>query len=304
MTTTQQQPEALTFGTLTFVRGHRQGKYPYCHTLLLRDEVLAVIDPSADKAACRRWAQDQCLRAVLVSHFHEDHQKYLAFFPDEYVWVPAADAAAFASLEGVVALMGLEDPEYLAYWQKTLLEEFHYRARPQVKSFTDGREFTFGRTRLQVMHTPGHTPGHSCFYFPQESILYLADIDLTSFGPWYGDQASDLEAWLTSLQRLEEVPARLYLTAHGQGVFTAEAGRQALRRFRQVIDKREAELLRRLARPRSLSELVQERLIYRKPLAPKFVYDHIERQMISKHLARLLKAGRIKETEAGYVAAG
>ena len=304
MATTQAQPEAFTCGAITLVRGHRQGKYPYCHTLLIRDEVLAVIDPSADKATCRRLAQEPSLTAVLVSHFHEDHQKYLTFFPDERVWVPAAEADAFASLAGVFALMGLEDPAYLAYWQKTLLEEFHFRARPQVKTFGDGCEFTFGRTRLQVLHTPGHTPGHSCFYFPHESILYLADIDLTSFGPWYGDRASDLEALLASLQRLAEIPARLYLTAHGQGIFPAEAGRQALRQFRRVIYDREAELLHRLARPRSLPELVQERLIYRKPLEPKFVYDHIERQMIGKHLERLLKAGLIRETEDGYVATG
>ncbi len=304
MATTQEQPEVLAFGAISFLRGHRQGKYPYCHTLLVRDEVLAVIDPSAEKATCRRLARDPRLKAVLISHFHEDHQKYLTFFPDEYIWVPASEVEAFAGLGGVLALMGIKDPEYLAYWQKTLQEEFHFRNRPQVKTFVDGTEFTFGRTRVQVLHTPGHTPGHSCFYFPRESILYLADIDLTPFGPWYGDEASDLDALLASLQRLEEVPARLYLTAHGQGVFPAAAGRQALRQFRQVIFDREAELLHRLQRPRRLQELVGQRLIYRKPLEPKFVYDHIERQMIGKHLQRLLKAGQIRETEEGYVATG
>ena len=304
MATAPEQPEALVFGPITFLKGRRQGKYPYCHTLIINDEVLAVIDPSADQAACRALARDPTLAAVLVSHYHEDHQKYLTYFPDELLWVPAVETKAFASLAGVLDLMGVEDPDYLAYWHKTMVAEFHFRPRPQVKTFADGTEFTFGRTRLQVLHTPGHTPGHSCFYFPQESILYLADIDLTSFGPWYGDRTSDLEALLDSLQRLREIPARLYLTAHGQGLFSAEEGRQALQRFRQVIFDREAELLRMLQRPQSLSELVRRRLIYRKPLEPKFVYDHIERQMISKHLERLLKIGRIKKIGDRYVAAG
>lgn len=299
-----EQPAALTFGPITFLRGRRQGKYPYCHTLLVADQGLAVIDPSAEKETCRRLARDPCLQAVLVSHYHEDHQKYLSFFPDEQLWVPAHEAAAFADITAVLALMGLEDPAYLNYWPQILMTEFHFRPRPQVKTFQDGMELRFGRTRLQVIHTPGHTPGHSCFYFPEEGILYLADFDLTPFGPWYGDAASDLEALLASFQRLEQVPARLYLTAHGEGVFPAAAGRQALQQFRQVIFAREAILLQLLHRPHTLAALVQKRLIYRKALEPPFVYDHIERQMISKHLGRLLKAGKIRQTEDGYVVTG
>jgi hypothetical protein len=49
--------------------------------------------------------------------------------------------------------------------------------------------------------------------------------------------------------------------------------------------------------------LVDQHLIYRKPLEPTFVYDHIEKQMISKHLQRLLQSGLVKLMEDGYVAA-
>jgi hydroxyacylglutathione hydrolase len=302
MSSAADRPEAIQFGPLTFIRGRRQGKYPYCHTLVVDDGELAVIDPSADRATCQQLAQDPRLRAVLVSHFHEDHQKYLTFFPDERLWVPAQETEAFAHFAGVAAFMGLTAGPYLDYWQQTLATEFAFRPRPQVQTFTEGTELCIGRTRLQVLHTPGHTPGHSCFYFPAQGILYLADFDLTSFGPWYGDLTSDLEAMLTSLARLEAIPARLYLTAHGQGVFTAEAGRQALQQFRQVIYDREAALLQLLQRPCTLAELVSRRLIYRKPLEPDFVYDHIEQQMLGKHLARLLQAGKITVTEEGYVA--
>lgn len=296
--------EILEFGAVKFVRGRRQGRYPYCHSILVGDETLAVIDPSADKAWCRRLAREASLAAVLVSHFHEDHQKYLHFFPDDLVRVPAAEAAAITTMAGVFALLGLEDQDYLTYWQKTLVAEFRYRPRPLVQTFQDGDELVFGRTRVRVVHTPGHTPGHSCFYFPEQDILYLADIDLTAFGPWYGDRSSDLEAFLTSLERLQAFRARLYLTAHGQGVFSAAEAREALARFRQVIFDREAEVLRLLATPRTVAALVDHHLIYRKALEPKFVYDHIENQMIAKHLERLQRAGLVDLTEEGYVATG
>ncbi len=298
------QPEIVDFGPVKFLRGRRQGKYPYCHSVIIENESVAVIDPSADKQYCHRLAQDPRLAAVLVSHFHEDHQKYLYFFPEGRIWAPAAEAAAFNSMVGIFEFLGIEDQQYRQYWQKTLVEEFHYRPLGQVQTFADGDELQFGRTRLQVLHSPGHTPGHSCFYFPEQDILYLADIDLTPFGPWYGDRASDLNALMASLERLEAIRARIYLTAHGQGVFTGEEARTALAKFKQVIFDREANLLSLLQKPRTISELAGLKLIYRKPLEPAYVYDHIERQMIGKHLQRFLEAGLVKLMEDRYVAAG
>jgi hypothetical protein len=86
-------------------------------------------------------------------------------------------------------------------------------------------------------------------------------------------------------------------------VFPGDEARAALVQFRQVIFDREAEVLRQLQRPRTISDLVGQRLIYRKPLEPSFVYNHIEKQMISKHVQRLMDTGLVKLTEDGYVAA-
>ena len=134
-----------------------------------------------------------------------------------------------------------------------------------MQTFADGDELQVGRTRLQVIHTPGHTPGHSCFYFPEHDILYLADIDLTPFGPWYGDQTSDLNALLDSLQRLEDFQARVYLTAHGQGVFSGEEAKAALVRFKQVILDREAEISDSSTDPGRFLIWSTNDLIYRNP---------------------------------------
>ena len=36
-------------------------------------------------------------------------------------------------------------------------------------------EVAFGETVLRVIHTPGHTPGHVCFYAESEKILFTGD---------------------------------------------------------------------------------------------------------------------------------
>lgn len=36
-------------------------------------------------------------------------------------------------------------------------------------------EIGFGNTVLKIIHTPGHTPGHVCFYEPQSKTLFSGD---------------------------------------------------------------------------------------------------------------------------------
>ena len=40
----------------------------------------------------------------------------------------------------------------------------------------EGDEVTFGAERLQVLHCPGHTPGHLVFYHPEEHLAQVGDV--------------------------------------------------------------------------------------------------------------------------------
>jgi len=40
----------------------------------------------------------------------------------------------------------------------------------------DGDELTVGTLCFRVLHTPGHTPGHVCFYEPEEGVLFDGDL--------------------------------------------------------------------------------------------------------------------------------
>jgi len=42
-------------------------------------------------------------------------------------------------------------------------------------SLFDGQELNVGSLYIQVIHTPGHTPGGVCFYLPKEKILISGD---------------------------------------------------------------------------------------------------------------------------------
>lgn len=57
-------------------------------------------------------------------------------------------------------------------------EVFGFRVKdiPAVDStLEDGADLTFGNTTLQIIHTPGHTPGHVCLYDPVGRQLLTGD---------------------------------------------------------------------------------------------------------------------------------
>jgi glyoxylase-like metal-dependent hydrolase (beta-lactamase superfamily II) len=288
------------FGPIQFVPGRKGGRYPYCHSLVLQGRETWVVDPSSDKEFLAHLAQTRAVTAVFLSHFHEDHQKYNYLFPRARFYVPAPEVAAFTSMEGIFRLMGIVTQEFQDYWRQTLLKDFHFRPLTNLSPYEGGHTFQNGDIQLQIIPTPGHTPGHSAFYFPRQELLYLADVDLTPFGPWYGDAASDLGAFEASLDRLQEFQTQTFITAHEQGVFTLPEAREGLAHFRRAMTVREERLLELLRMPRTLPQLVARRPIYRKPKEPAFVYDHMEGQMISKHLDRLISGGMVGLTREGY----
>jgi hydroxyacylglutathione hydrolase len=293
--------EPVSFGPITFIPGSKGGRYPYCHSLVVEQGVDTwVVDPAADKTFFQKLAQTSRVTGVFLSHFHEDHQKYNYLFPEARFYGPVLETEAFTSISAIFRLMGLTTSHFQEYWQRTLIQEFHFRPLANFTPYLPGQLFHLGEVILEIIPAPGHTPGHSCFHFPRQQLLYLADVDLTPFGPWYGDATSSLEAFAATLDALKHFRAQTYVTAHEQGLFTAAEFREGLAAYCQKIEQRESRLLEALATPHSLDRLVDKHLIYGKAKEPRFVYDHMEGQMLAKHLERLLPQGLIVRTPAGF----
>lgn len=45
-----------------------------------------------------------------------------------------------------------------------------------IRGYQDGDRFELGSRTLVVVHTPGHSPGHCCFYEPERNYLYSGDL--------------------------------------------------------------------------------------------------------------------------------
>ncbi|MFC6064029.1 MBL fold metallo-hydrolase [Streptomyces ochraceiscleroticus] len=281
------------YGEVSVLVGAERGAYPYGNSLLVRGagESL-VIDPSLSLVEDAPPAD-----GVLVSHAHEDHIAGLSSY-DVPVHGHHGDLDALRSREVLVAGFGLP-PEAADEADKALRDHFHVHGRPDATGFADGTVFDLGGRTVTVVHLPGHTAGHSGFLIEPEGFLFVADIDLTSFGPYYGDVGSSLVDFEASMRRCREIDARWYGTSHQKGVIEGAAEfRRRLDAFAGVVEKREATLLAFLSEPRTIEEIVEHRLVYR-PHVELPQVGPVERRTAVQHLDRLMAEGQVAEVEQG-----
>jgi glyoxylase-like metal-dependent hydrolase (beta-lactamase superfamily II) len=296
-----ERPPDREIGVVTVLVGDRAGKYPDGNSLLVRGtRETALIDPGLGLLSRNPLPR---VDRVLFSHCHEDHIAGSHLFPDAAWHVHRLDRVGFDSIDDMMSIYGYPEPIHSAF-RKQVLERFHYTSRDDVESFEDGDVFDLGDVTLEVHHTPGHTRGHSCLLVEWQEggvsrqLLHLGDIDLTSFGPYYGDAWSDLANFERSLERVRNIQAHWYATFHHIGVLERDAFLQRLDRFECKILEREDRLLEYLDQPRSLDEIAAHRFVYRPSDAVPFA-DAVERRSMSQHLERLIAQDRVEEVEPG-----
>ncbi|MDQ3461495.1 MAG: MBL fold metallo-hydrolase, partial [Actinomycetota bacterium] len=96
-------------------------------------------------------------------------------------------------------------------------------------TLTDGQEITVGATTLQVLHTPGHSPGGCCLLDAEAGVVYSGDT-LFNGGPGAtGRSFSDKSVILRSIaDRLLPLPPDTVVhTGHGEDT-TVGAERQGV----------------------------------------------------------------------------
>ncbi len=278
-------------GCIKFIKG---GSYPHCHTVFIDSSSPCLIDASSKKDMLKKIKSETEIKVIITSHGHEDHMMYNYLFPDSQLWVHEGDAPVFRDIRNLIALYDLNETEK-ALWKEFLENVCHYMPREPDRLLKDGDILDFGETHAEVIHTPGHTPGHCCLLFPKESILYLADLDLVDAGPYYGDVNSDLDQVITSLNRVQEINADIYLTAHGKGIYNGNP--MHIKKYLDKIWERERKLLKLLRKsPLSLEQITREGIIYgkkHKTIQGLWDLSLSEKNMIKKHLDKLMRQGRI-----------
>jgi glyoxylase-like metal-dependent hydrolase (beta-lactamase superfamily II) len=290
--------EEIRIGPARILFGENRGKYPDANCVLVEGAYSRVLlDTTPGLVARGRDAIGRVDR-ILLTHCHEDHLAGNFLFPEAEVWLHEADLPGILSLQAMLdVIYGYTGPRRERF-ERILIEQFHFEPRPQAKAFRDGDVFDLGGgVTIQVLHTPGHTRGHCAFRIEPGSLLFLGDLDLSSFGPYYGDAWSSLDEFEATLEAAAGFEAAHYLSGHHIGLVDPATYRERLGRYAAKLREREHRLLDYLREPRTLDEIAAHRFVYR-PEDKVLNADATERVMMGMHVERLVRRGAIERMTA------
>jgi glyoxylase-like metal-dependent hydrolase (beta-lactamase superfamily II) len=286
------------FGRVTVFFGDKNGKYPDANQVIVRgSDTQAAFDTPI--VANHIGPEFDASDLVILGHVHEDHMAALHRLPKAPLHVHEADLAAAQSWEGLRAAYG-SDESYVAEMLLRFQRDFFYTPRPDAIGYKDGAVWELGGSRVRAFHMPGHTAGHCVLLVEPEAVAFIGDIDLTGFGPYYGDASSSLSDFRQTLKRVADIPAKVWVTSHHRGVYTdREKFLRDLAAYTRTLDAREQRLLDLLREsPKTLAQLVECRLLYPPGHQELWVVD-AETRSISSHLDEMLTGGRVRLDDGG-----
>ncbi len=176
-----------------------------CNTWLVGNgEEVIVVDPGSDAKTVLTAAAGREILAVICTHGHPDHVAAA-------LEVAAADEAPVA----------LHRKDVLAW------REAHRENEPDIE-MEEGGLFEVAGVVLEVLHTPGHSPGSVCLYCEELGVVFSGDA-LLAEGPAphdgeYPDFAGQLSAIGEELLTLPEETR--VLPGHGEEITVRTAGKR------------------------------------------------------------------------------
>jgi glyoxylase-like metal-dependent hydrolase (beta-lactamase superfamily II) len=169
------------------------------------EDECVIIDSPHDAEAIISRVRGRKVLAILLTHAHNDH---------------------IGAAREVAEVVGA--PIYLNPKDQVLWEQVYPDTKPDAP-LADGDAFQVGGASLRAIHTPGHSPGSTCFLLEGEGTVFTGDT-LFNGGPGAtGRSYSDYPTILASIRdRLLTLPAETVVrTGHGDNT-TIAAERETL----------------------------------------------------------------------------
>jgi len=149
---------------------------------------------------------------VIITHGHPDH------------------------MEGVKIFQGTDALVAVSVWEMEFIKTVapHYGEALGIPDFEPDillqeGDLKVGNATFEVIHTPGHSPGSVCLYWPDRKVLFTGDvvfnqgIGRTDLPGGNGQELKD------SIRRISLLDAEYVLTGHGDVVMGREAVKENFR---------------------------------------------------------------------------
>jgi len=114
------------------------------------------------------------LQAIACTHAHLDHVGGVAALkkikPEAKILIHQADEWMYEGLPEQPSWLGVPRSQ----WQSL---GFAYEKPPRIDEyFEDGQIYEVGELKFNIIHCPGHTPGHVVLFEPQQRKVFVGDV--------------------------------------------------------------------------------------------------------------------------------
>ena len=177
----------------------------------------------------REAGVDRSRMDILCTHIHTDHtgQCLDLIAPGRTIYIGAGDypmtIRAYDDFFWSITDKRFAAEGFPAEEARILLETNPARTlgpdleRLSCMPLSDGDTLTAGGCTLEVIETPGHTPGQLCLWMASEGILFTADhvlFDITPNIAMWPNMENALGRYLESLDKIAGYPVKLALPGH------------------------------------------------------------------------------------------
>lgn len=149
---------------------------------------------------------------AVATHIHWDHIGGHKYFPNFYAhekelnWLSGEFPLTMDQIRDMV-IDRCDLPEGYD------VNKYDFFQGKPTKILKNNDVINIGNRCIQIMHTPGHSPGHMCFWEEKNGYLFTGDLvykdTLFAYYP-----STDPELYLKSLERISTLPVNRVLPAH------------------------------------------------------------------------------------------
>jgi glyoxylase-like metal-dependent hydrolase (beta-lactamase superfamily II) len=159
------------------------------------------------------WKLTEKAVTVVSTHVHYDHIGGHKYFSDFYVheaeteWINGGFPLTIEQVRNFL----IEEP--CDFPNDFNINEYYLFEGVPTKVLKDNDKIELGGRTIEVLHTPGHSPGHICLYEKEKGYLFTGDLIyigvLFAYFP-----STDPVAYMNSIKKLLPLPVNRILPAH------------------------------------------------------------------------------------------
>lgn len=251
---------------IMFLEAEQQDSWQMNNGLLIYGEETIMIDGRFGKKETIDFIKENEVSRYFISHFHIDHSSGAWRIAAETKCRPALNALEHRYLQSsanMAEATGYGPAGVHQLVEELLMPKIDLRYIPDLGSYSLADIETISKGKLLAIPAPGHSPGHYCLYAPDNESLYVCDLGLDRFGPWYGFPHCNLRDFLLSLHTARQLGAKRLFSSHRAPVL--EKTSAVIDRCKEIIEKRHEQILQAWHKgKRTLKEIAQEGIFYQK----------------------------------------